>query len=107
MLPIWVTPPFLQCKDNTFMCEMQITIFNPARSKCEKYLHFRVGQIAKNNENNVAVTPNVFLDADGIIREKRHHYMGQLLSYCHNFFEQSSHQLVPQIFNNADTESPS
>ena len=90
------------------MCEMQITIFSPARSKGEKYLHFRVGQIAKkNNGNNVAVTPNVFLDAEGIIREKRHHNMGQLLSYCHIFFEQSSHQLVPQIFNNADTQSPS
>ena len=67
------------------MCEMQITIFSPARSKCEKYLHFRVGQIAKNNGNNVAVAINVFLDAEGIIHEKRHHYMGQRLSYCHIF----------------------
>ncbi|MEE0805189.1 MAG: hypothetical protein U0L77_07180, partial [Prevotellamassilia sp.] len=63
--------------------------------------------VTKNNGNNVAVAPNVFLDAEGIIHEKRHHNMGQLLSYCHNFFEQSSHQLVPQIFNNADTQSPS
>ena len=86
---------------------MQNTIFSPARSKCEIYLHFKVGQIAKNNGSNVAVAPNVFLDAEGIIHEKRHHIMGQLLSYCHNFFEQSSHQLVPQIFNNADTQSPS
>ena len=26
MLPAWVTPPFLLCKDNTFLSEMQILI---------------------------------------------------------------------------------
>ena len=26
-LPAWVTPPFLLCKDNTFLSEMQILIF--------------------------------------------------------------------------------
>ena len=27
VLPAWVTPPFLLCKDNTFLSEMQIPIF--------------------------------------------------------------------------------
>ena len=27
VLPAWVTPPFLLCKDNTFLGEMQIAIF--------------------------------------------------------------------------------
>ena len=26
-LPVWIMPPFLLCKDNTFLSEMQIAIF--------------------------------------------------------------------------------
>ncbi len=36
VLPIWVTPPFLQCKDNTFLSEMQIDFFTSRALLCEK-----------------------------------------------------------------------
>ena len=36
VLPVWVTPPFLQCKDNTFLSEMQIGFFKSCVLLCEK-----------------------------------------------------------------------
>ena len=30
-LPVWIMPPFLLCKDNTFLSEMQIPILGQVR----------------------------------------------------------------------------
>ena len=38
VLPAWVTPPFLLCKDNTFFSEIQILIFRATIASGVKFV---------------------------------------------------------------------
>ena len=45
-LPVWIMPPFLLCKDNTFLSEMQIAIFRAdggVYASCAKNCYIGVG----------------------------------------------------------------